>query len=59
MLDVLVVLVSVLLFAAIFIGNELSNINSTLRECLDVLNEISNNTDQIEDNTDPEAGYVE
>lgn len=59
MIDVLVILVSVLLLAAFFIGNELSNINSTLRECLNVLNEISNNTDQIKDNTDSESGYDE
>ena len=56
MLDVLVVLAAVLLMAAIFIGNELSHVNTTLRECLDVLNDISNNTDQIKDNTDREAG---
>jgi hypothetical protein len=57
MLDVLAVLVAILVVAAIFIGNELSHINTTLRECLGVLNEISNNTDQIKDNTDTEAGY--
>lgn len=42
MLDVLVVLVVIagsLLLVAIFIGNELSRINSTLRECLNVLKE--------------------
>jgi|HubBroStandDraft_5_1064220.scaffolds.fasta_scaffold889680_2 uncharacterized protein YoxC len=51
MLDVLAVLVAILVLAAIFIGNELSHINTTLRECLGVLNEISNNTDEIKDNT--------
>jgi uncharacterized protein YoxC len=54
MLDVLAVLAAILLVVAIFIGNELSHINTTLRECLTVLNEISNNTDQIKDNTSSE-----
>ncbi len=54
MLDVLAVLAAILVLAAIFIGNELSHINSTLRECLDVLNEISSNTDEIKDNTSSE-----
>jgi hypothetical protein len=54
MLDVLAVLAAILVVAAIFIGNELSHINTTLRECLGVLNEISNNTDQIKDNTSSE-----
>jgi hypothetical protein len=54
MLDVLAVLVTILVLAAIFIGNELSHINTTLRECLGVLNEISNNTDEIKDNTSSE-----
>jgi len=39
---------------AIFIGNELSHINTTLRECLGVLNEISNNADQFKDITSSE-----
>jgi hypothetical protein len=54
MLDVLAVLAAILVVAAIFIGNELSHINSTLRECLNILNEISGNTDQIKDNTSSE-----
>jgi hypothetical protein len=54
MLDGLVVLVAILLVVAISIGNKLSEINKTLRECLTVLNEISNNTDEIKDNTDSE-----
>jgi hypothetical protein len=51
MLGVLAVLVAILLMVAIFVGIELSHINTTLRECLGVLNEISINTDQIRGNT--------
>jgi hypothetical protein len=59
MLEVLVVLVSILLITASFIWSELGRINTTLRKCLDVLNEISYNTNEIKDNTDREAGYEE
>ena len=52
MLDVLIVLVAVMLIVAIFVGNELSHINTTLRECLNALKEISSNTNDIKDNTD-------
>jgi len=51
MLGVLAVLVAILLMVAIFVGIELGHINTTLRECLGVLNEISINTDQIRGNT--------
>ena len=51
MVDLLVVLVVVMLLVAIYIGNELSHINVTLRECLNVLKEISSNTNEINSNT--------